>query len=133
MNTIHNTRLIRPSRNSSTFLAIIGTIDVQLGTNPTVNSVLARGFSVTFEKTDLQIERKQLAIMLTSFLALALCFGFEKFLVLFPCLSDQNIKQANDSVHWMGENIDCVNVVGHTSQVNQIRKMSSSLVKKILL
>jgi hypothetical protein len=83
MNTIPNTRLISPSINSSVFCVIITTIYAQLELSHPVNLVLVRRFSLAFEKTYLQIERKELALMFTSFFTFAFCFGSDKFAVLF--------------------------------------------------
>jgi hypothetical protein len=71
---------------------MIATVGVQLESSHPVNLVLVRRFSVAFEKTYLQIERKEFALMLTSFFAFAFCFRFDKFAVLFLCFSHQEIK-----------------------------------------
>jgi hypothetical protein len=90
---------------------MIATVGVQLESSHPVNLVPFQWFSLTFEKTYLQIERKEFALMFTSFFAFAFCFRFDKFAVLFLCFSHQEIKSANDIVHSMEESIGCVNVM----------------------
>ena len=90
--TFPNTRLINPSINSRVFRVMIATVDAQLELSHPANFVLVRRFSLAFEKTYLQIERKEFALMFTSFFAFAFCFRFDKFAVLFLCFSHQKVK-----------------------------------------
>jgi hypothetical protein len=92
MSTIPNAGLINPSINSRVFRAMIATVDAQLESSYPAYLVLVRRFSVAFEKTYLQIERKEFALMLTSFFTFAFCFRLNKFTVSFLCFSHQKIK-----------------------------------------
>jgi hypothetical protein len=89
---IPNARLIGSSINSRVFRAMIATVDAPLESSHPANLVLVRRLSLAFEKTYLQIECKEFALMFTSFFAFAFCFRFDKFAVLFLCFSHQKIK-----------------------------------------